>query len=47
MILRWVGAVVLDARKGFRRVKGRCEMHRLVDALRHHEKTLHTETEAA
>ncbi len=47
MILRWVGAAVLDARKGFRRVKGHREMHRLVDALRRHEKTLHAETEAA
>jgi len=47
MILRWVGAAVLDARRGFHRVKGHREMHRLVDALRHHEKTLHTETEAA
>lgn len=47
MILRWVGAAVLDARKGFRRVKGHRKMHVLVEALRHHEKTLHTETEAA
>ncbi len=47
MILRWVGTAVLDARKGFGRVKGGRGMHRLVDALRHHEKTLHTETEAA
>ena len=30
MSLRWVGALVLDARKGFRRVKGCCEVHRLV-----------------
>jgi transposase-like protein len=47
MILRWVGAAVLDARAGFRRVKGHREMHRLVDALRQHEKRLHVETEAA
>jgi len=47
MILRWVGAAVLDAAKGFRRVKGHREMHRLVDALRRHEKSLHSETEAA
>ena len=47
MIRRWVGAEVLDARKGFRRVKGHRDMHRLVDALRRHEKTLHTETEVA
>lgn len=47
MILRWVGAAVLDARRGFRSVKGHRDMHRLVDALRRHEKALHTETEAA
>ena len=47
MILRWVGAAVLDARDGFRRVKGHREMHRLVDALHRHKKTLHPETEAA
>ena len=47
MILRWVGAAVLDARKGFRRVKGHAKMHVLVDALRRHEATLHSETEAA
>ncbi len=46
-ILRWVGAAVLDARKGFRRVKGHREMHCLVGALRRHEKTLHAESEAA
>ena len=47
MVLRWVGAASVDGRKGFRRVKGHREMHRLVDALRRHEKTLHAETEAA
>ena len=47
MILRWVGAAVLDARRGFRAVKGHREMHLLVDALRRHEKMLHPETEAA
>lgn len=47
MILRWVGAAVLDARRGFRAVKGHRDMHLLVDALRRHEKTLHPETEAA
>lgn len=47
MILRWVGAAVLDARHGFHRVKGHREMRVLVDALRRHEKMLHTETEAA
>ncbi len=47
MILRWVGAAVIDARKGFRRVKGHAKMHVLVDALRRHEAALHSETEAA
>ncbi len=47
MILRWVGAAVLDAREGFRRVKGYREMRVLVDSLRRHEKRLHSETEAA
>jgi putative transposase len=47
MILRWVGAAVLDARQGFRRVKGHREMRVLVEALRRHDKTLHNQTEAA
>jgi putative transposase len=47
MILRWVGAAVLDAREGFRRVKGHREMRVLVDALRRHDKTLLSKTEAA
>jgi putative transposase len=34
MALRWVGAAVLDAQQGFRRLKGVAEMHRLVDALK-------------
>jgi len=47
MILRWVGAAVLDARRGFRAVKGHRDMHLLVDSLRRHEKMLHPETKAA
>ncbi len=47
MILRWVGAAVLDARKGFRGVRGLKEMSTLVNALRHHEKSLHVDNEAA
>ena len=46
MMLRWVGAAILDARKGFREVRGLKEMS-LVDALRRHEKSLHADTEAA
>lgn len=47
MILRWVGAAVLDARRGFRRVKGHRDMHVLVAALQRHDTALHSETEAA
>ena len=47
MILRWVGAAILDARQGFRRVKGNKEMSPLAAALRSHEKSLHEENEAA
>jgi len=47
MMLRWVGAAILDARKGFRGVRGLKEMSTLVDALRRHEKSLHADTEAA
>jgi transposase-like protein len=47
MMLRWVGAAVLDARKGFRGVRGLKDMPVLVAALRHHEKSLHEDHEAA
>ncbi len=47
MMLRWVGAAILDARKGFRGVRGLKEMSTLVDALRRHEEKLHAENEAA
>jgi len=47
MMLRWVGAAVLDARKGFRGVRGLKDMSILVDALRRHEKSLHADHEAA
>ncbi len=47
MMLRWVGAAILDARKGFRGVRGLKEMATLVDALRRHEEKLHAENEAA
>ncbi len=47
MMLRWVGAAILDARKGFRGVRGLKDMSTLVDALRRHEKSLHSDKEAA
>ena len=49
MILRWTGAAILEAKRGFRRVKGYREMHHLVAALRRHEEKLgvHAEEEAA
>ncbi len=47
MMLRWVGAAILDARKGFRGVRGLKDMPILVDALRRHEKSLHADNEAA
>ena len=34
MVLRWVAAGVLEATKGFRRVKGCTDMPQLVAALR-------------
>ena len=34
MMLRWVAAGVLEAVKGFRRLKGHADMPRLVAALR-------------
>jgi len=47
MILRWVGAAVLDARKGFRAVKGHKNMHVLIAALRGDASSLHSEEKAA
>ncbi len=47
MMLRWVGAAILDARKGFRGVRGLKDMSTLVDALRRHEKSLHADNKAA
>jgi len=37
MILRWVGAAVAEAEKGFRRLKGHRDMPSLVAALRKHD----------
>ncbi len=47
MMLRWVGAAILDAREGFRAVRGLKDMPTLVDALRRHEKSLQEDNEAA
>ncbi len=47
MMLRWVGAAILDARKGFRGVRGLKDMPTLVEALRRHEESLHADNEAA
>jgi transposase-like protein len=47
MLLRWVGAAVLDAQKGFRGVRGLKDMPKLVEALRLHEEALHVDNEAA
>jgi putative transposase len=47
MMLRWVGAAIVDAREGFRGVRGLKDMSILVDALRRHEKSLHANNEAA
>jgi transposase-like protein len=47
MMLRWVGAAIVDAREGFRGVRGLKDMSILVDALRRHEKPLHANNEAA
>ena len=40
MVLRWVAAGVLEAVKGFRRVKGHKEMPQLVAALRARDQQL-------
>lgn len=47
MILRWVGAAILDARQGFRAVKGHNHMYVLVAALRGEASELPSEEKAA
>jgi transposase-like protein len=47
MMLRWVGAAILDAQKGFRGVRGLKDMTTLVSALERHEKSLHADYEVA
>lgn len=34
MVVRWVAAAMLEATKGFRRLKGKADMPKLVAALR-------------
>ena len=40
MMLRWVAAGVLEAAKGFRRLKGRADMPQLIAALRARDQRL-------
>ena len=40
MVLRWVAVGVLEAGKGFRRLKGHREMQKLVTALRARDQQL-------
>ena len=40
MMLRWVSAGVLEAAKGFRRLKGPADMPKLVAALRARDRRL-------
>jgi len=49
MILRWVGAAVVEAGKGFRRIRGHRDLVHLVQALDRHEQKhgVRTEEEAA
>ncbi len=37
MILRWTAAGLLEAEKGFRKIRGYKEMHSLIAALKKHE----------
>lgn len=37
MILRWVGAAVVEARKRFRKIRGHRDLVRLVQVLDRHE----------
>ena len=46
MILRWVGAAVLEARQHFRRIRGHAELSKLVAALRRHEEQIATHSRA-
>jgi transposase-like protein len=49
MILRWVGAAVVEASKGFRKIRGHRDLSQLVLALQRHEfeQGVRTEEEAA
>ncbi len=49
MIVRWVGAAVVEASKGFRKIRGHRDLSQLVLALQRHEQKqgVRTEEEAA
>jgi hypothetical protein len=47
MIVRWYAAGVLEAERGFRRLRGYREMHRLVNALQKHDAQLDARTQLA
>jgi len=49
MILRWVGAAVVEASQGFRKIRGHRDLRQLVQALQRHELAhgVRTEVEAA
>ena len=49
MILRWVSAAVVEASKGFRKIRGHRDLHPLIQALQEHERKrgVRAEQEAA
>ena len=47
MVLRWVGAAVTEASKGFRRLRGHKGMLKLIAALRAHDAALGITLETA
>ena len=47
MILRWVAFALIEAEKGFRRVKGYRDMKKLVAALDRHQREIELDTEVA
>ena len=49
MILRWVGAALVEASKGFRKIRGHRDLRQLIQALQRHEleNGVRTEEEAA
>ena len=49
MIVRWVGAAVLEANNGFRKIRGHRDLTQLAEALHRHEleQGVRTDEEAA